>query len=76
MPTEYHLFQDKKNPSLYILEVDFMHAFDKSITEDYVVKIILPEGATNIKLELASDINPDSIEMGKYFGTLDYFGRP
>lgn len=76
MPTEYHLFQDKKNPSLYILEVDFMHAFDKSITEDYVVKITLPEGATNIKLELASDINPDSIEMGKYFGTLDYFGRP
>lgn len=53
-----------------------MHAFDKSITEDYVVKIILPEGATNIKLELASDLNPDSIEMGKYFGTLDYFGRP
>jgi Ribophorin I len=76
MPTEYHLFQEKKSPSLYILEVDFMHAFDKSITEDYVVKIILPEGATNIKLELASDINPDSIEMGKYFGTLDYFGRP
>ena len=53
-----------------------MHAFDKSITEDYAVKVILPEGASNIQLELASDIDPNSIEMGKYFGTLDYFGRP
>jgi hypothetical protein len=53
-----------------------MHAFDKSIAEDYVVKVTLPEGARNIKLELASDINPDSIELGKYYGTLDYFGRP
>jgi len=25
-----------------------MHAFDKSITEDYAVKVILPEGASNI----------------------------
>jgi len=53
-----------------------MHAFDKSIAENYVVKVTLPEGATNIRLELASDINPDSVELGKYFGTLDYFGRP
>jgi len=38
--------------------------------------VILPEGAQNIKLELVGAIEPDSIETSKYFGTLDYFGRP
>lgn len=76
MPTEHHLFQDKDKPSEHTLEVDFMHAYDKSLAEDYQVKVILPEGSTNIRVELIGAIEPDSIEMGKYFGTLDYFGRP
>jgi len=76
MPTKYHLFQQKKNLKMHTLEVDFMHAFDKSLTEEYTVKVVLPEGARNIKLELPSNINTDSIEMSKFFGTLDYFGRP
>lgn len=49
---------------------------DKSLTEDYTVKVILPEGAHDIKVELAGDIEPNSVDVGKYFGTLDYFGRP
>lgn len=53
-----------------------MHPYDKSITEDYTVKVILPEGAQNIKIEMASDIEADSITIDKFFGTLDYFGRP
>jgi oligosaccharyltransferase complex subunit alpha (ribophorin I) len=53
-----------------------MHAYDKSLTEDYQVKVILPEGATNIQVELVGLIEPDSIDVGKYFGTLDYLGRP
>jgi len=39
-----------------------MHAYDKSLTEDYQVQVILPEGAKNIKLELVGAIEPDSIE--------------
>lgn len=38
--------------------------------------MILPEGAQNIKLELVGAIEPDSIDTSKYFGTLDYWGRP
>jgi len=76
MPTKFHLFQSSKNRNEHTLEVDFMHAFDKSLTEDYAVRVILPEGAKNIKVELPSNVNPDSIEMSKFFGTLDYFGRP
>ena len=53
-----------------------MHAYDKSLTEDYQVQVILPEGAKNIKIALVGAIEPESIDTGKYFGTLDYFGRP
>ena len=55
-----------------------MHAYDHSLTEDYTVRVILPEGATNIHVELPGLLQGklDSIEMDKYFGTLDYFGRP
>ena len=53
-----------------------MHAFDKSLTENYEVSVILPEGATDIQLELAGDVHPDSIGMEKYFGTMNFFGRP
>jgi hypothetical protein len=52
MPTEHHLFLDPLETNEYTLEVDFMHAWDKSLSEDYKVRVILPEGATNIRLEL------------------------
>ena len=70
------MFQDTKDPSEHTLEVDFMHAYDKSLVEDYTVKVVLPEGAKNIRIELPSEFKVDSIEMGKFFGTLDFFGRP
>lgn len=53
-----------------------MHPFDNSLTEDYTFRVILPEGATDIKVQIADEIEPDSVELGKFFGTLDYFGRP
>ena len=53
-----------------------MHAYDKSLTEDYTVKVILPEGAKDIKIEFDGAIEPDSIEEDFYFGTLDFMGRP
>ena len=78
MPTEYHLFQDKSDSSQHTLEVDFMHAYDKSLNEKYTVNIILPEGASDIRLSLPDScgISEENISESKYFGTLDYFGRP
>ena len=76
MPSGYHLFRDKAQSDKFTLEVDLMHAFDKSLTEDYEVSVILPEGAYDIQLELAADVQPDSISMDKYFGTMNFFGRP
>ena len=59
-----------------MLEVDFMHAYDKSLADDYTVKVVLPEGAKDIRVELPSEFKVDSITIDKFFGTLDYFGRP
>ena len=52
MPTAFHLFQSPSDSTKHSLEVDFMHAYDHSLTEDYTVRVILPEGATNIHVEL------------------------
>ena len=78
MPTSYHLFQDVKNSLEHTLEIDFMHGYDKSLTEDYTVKVILPEGSSNIRVIMPSGcgITNEHISIGKYFGTLDWFGRP
>ena len=78
MPTAFHLFQSIEDKTKHTLEVDFMHAYDKSLSEDYTVRVILPEGARNIHVELPGNLQGtlESIEMTKYFGTLDYFGRP
>jgi hypothetical protein len=55
-----------------------MHGYDKSLTEEYVVKVILPEGAKNIRaiLPTGCGITSENISMDKFFGTLDWFGRP
>lgn len=74
MPTAYHLFQNVKNMNQHTLEVDYMHSYDKSLTSDYTVRVILPEGADNIQVDLPFDV--DSITIDRYFGTLDFFGRP
>jgi oligosaccharyltransferase complex subunit alpha (ribophorin I) len=78
MPSQYHLYQDKKDATKHTLEVNYMHAFEDSLTEDYTVKVILPEGATDIDIEVPQNLKNfvDKIYLDKYFGTLDYFGRP
>ena len=55
-----------------------MHAYDSSLTEDYTVKVILPEGAFDIHVELPNAVksNVEYVKLGKFFGTLDFFGRP
>jgi len=72
------LYQDVKNTNEHTLEVDFMHGYDKSLTETYTVKVILPEGASNIRVIMPTGcgITNEHISISKYFGTLDWFGRP
>lgn len=55
-----------------------MHAYEDSLTQDYTMQVILPEGSTNINIELPAHLKNtvEEVKLGKYFGTLDFFGRP
>lgn len=50
MPTKYHLFNDEKEPNRYYFNYTFLHDYNDILAENYTLKIILPEGATNIKV--------------------------
>ena len=74
MPTKYHLFYDMMNPENYVFNFTFMHDIEDILAENYTLKVILPEGATNIKVTLPFKV--DHQETGLHFSTLDYIGRP
>ena len=71
MPTRYHLFQDGER---YMFNFTFMHDFKDVVTENYTVKVVFPEGSSDIKLHIPFDI--DSKHFETQFQTLDYEGRP
>ena len=48
MPTRFHLFQDEKQR--YIFNYTFDHDFKDILAENFTLKVILPEGSTNIKV--------------------------
>jgi len=74
MPTRYHLFYDQKKPDNFVFNFTFLHDYKDIVTENYTVKVILPEGATNIKVHVPFKL--DSEERSLHFSTLDYWGRP
>jgi hypothetical protein len=77
MATQYHLYKDLKNDLEHTLEIDLMHGYDSSLTQDFHVRVILPEGSSAIRVILPTGcVSEDMISMSKYFGTLDFFGRP
>ena len=72
MPTRYHLFQDNKS-GRYFFNYTFDHDLSDILAENYTLKIILPEGATNVKVHIPFEV--DSMETSPYFSTLDYIGK-
>ena len=50
MPTRYHLFSEADRPHRYIFNTTFLHDFNNFLAENFTIKVILPEGATNIKV--------------------------
>ena len=74
MPTKYHLFYDMEDDSKHLFNFTLLHDFDGILAENFTLKVILPEGATDVKAHLPFEV--DSIENGLHFSTLDYLGRP
>lgn len=59
----------------YVLKMRFVdHVYDDQVVENLKVKIILPEGATNIKFRAPYAVNRGKDEL--HFTYLDTFGRP
>jgi oligosaccharyltransferase complex subunit alpha (ribophorin I) len=73
MPTRFHLFQQGKTDR-FIFNYTFDHDLSEILAENFTLKVILPEGATNIKVHIPFEV--DSIESGLHFSTLDYIGKP
>jgi len=71
LPMKYFV---KSKDNLFMLNTTFGSPFKEIIAEELIVKIILPEGASDIDVVLPFDID------GKYFETLysylDITGRP
>jgi oligosaccharyltransferase complex subunit alpha (ribophorin I) len=72
IPTRYHLFQDASKDR-YFLNYTFDHDYSEILAENFTLRIILPEGATNVKVHIPFAV--DSMETSSYFSTLDYIGK-
>ena len=51
IPTRYHLFKNKED-GRYVFNYTFDHDFDTIVAENFTLKIVLPEGAANIKVNI------------------------
>ncbi|KAI2809962.1 hypothetical protein RDWZM_002927 [Blomia tropicalis] len=78
LPSSNNLFTQEGSSftsSNYVLKVPFIdHIYDDMTIDEATVKIILPEGASNFKLNLPYDVKRQSDEV--YYSYLDTIGRP
>lgn len=72
LPSYEHLYH---NGNQYLLKMRFIdHVFDNQIVEKVTVKIILPEGARDINLEVPYVVNEEPTKL--HYTYLDTVGRP
>ncbi len=62
------------NPERFVLNFTFLHNYNDIMSENYTLKVILPEGATDIKMHMPFEV--DSITDEVVFSYLDFYGRP
>uniref|UniRef100_T1GKA4 Dolichyl-diphosphooligosaccharide--protein glycosyltransferase subunit 1 n=1 Tax=Megaselia scalaris TaxID=36166 RepID=T1GKA4_MEGSC len=72
VPSFEYLFNNENNYLLKMRVID--HIFDDMVVADATIKIILPEGSTNIKLISPYPINRHADSL--HYTYLDTFGRP
>ena len=72
LPTKFHVKTNNKGN--YMVNLTFGMPFKNILARNYTVKIILPESADNIKVNLPIDAEYH-IDYDKEFGCLDLFGR-
>eukprot|EP01102_Stenamoeba_stenopodia_P018754 TRINITY_DN6940_c0_g1_i1.p1 TRINITY_DN6940_c0_g1~~TRINITY_DN6940_c0_g1_i1.p1 ORF type:complete len:626 (+),score=154.03 TRINITY_DN6940_c0_g1_i1:51-1928(+) len=74
LPLKDYLSVSADDASQYVLNVSFSAANNFLSIDDYTLRIILPEGASDIKPVLPFDVDSESEE--RHFTYLDVSGRP
>ena len=72
LPTKFHVTTN--NEGKYMVNLTFGMPYQNMLARNFTVKVILPEKADNIKVNLPIEKHYD-IEYGKEYGCLDLFGR-
>lgn len=71
LPANDYLFNDGNQ---FVMRLPFVnHVYDNSLIEDYTVRVVLPEGAADVKLRLPFSVNRDRDQVRKTY--LDTLGR-
>lgn len=73
--TKSHLFHDGNKYSLRNIKLEY--ALERILTEQFIIKLILPEGAHNVKISIGGHTyDESSLEVTNSEGYLDFNGRP
>lgn len=74
LPSENYLFTSQADSSLYVLNISFASAFDQVEIDDLLVRVILPEGSSDIEFYTPFPVDSEGHELD--FTYLDTTGRP
>jgi len=74
LPLHNYLFKDVNDGSKYVLNTTFAVSTDDIVVDELVVRVILPEGSTNIEVHAPFGI--DSKSFATHLTYLDTAGRP
>lgn len=74
LPTKFHVKKNEGNNNEFMVNLTFGMPFDDILAKEYSVKVVLPEGADNIKVHLPVEGKVEILNVKEY-GCLDLFGR-
>lgn len=70
---KHNLFYNKLQQDVFTFNYTFLHSMGSFMTEDYELRVMLPEGATDIEVKIPFEAE---IEQKTEFSYLDFIGRP
>jgi oligosaccharyltransferase complex subunit alpha (ribophorin I) len=75
LPIQFYVANDAADSSKFMLNISFTPELDLDVvTDDLVLRVILPEGARNIETHLPFSVDAQSTE--RHYTYLDTHGRP
>jgi len=73
--TKGHLFHDEDRYELRNVKLEY--ALERILSEEFVVKVVLPEGAENVRITIEGQVyDSSSLQVSRSEGYLDFNGRP